>query len=88
MTNPPWRLFYTREALKDRAKVIEMGWGDKLRTIERALRENPYAPPREKLVGDLKGAYSRRINRHHRLVYQILEEERAVKVILAWSHYE
>lgn len=83
-----WRVFYTKEALKDRERVIERGWGEKIRSIERALRENPYAPPREKLVGEFKRAYSKRINRQHRVVYQILEEDRAVKVVSAWSHYE
>ena len=74
--------------MKDREKVIERGWGEKIRSIERALRENPYAAPREKLVGELKGAYSKRINRQHRVIYQILEEDRTVKVVSAWSHYE
>jgi len=88
MPDRPWRVFYTKEALKDREKVIERGWGEKIRSIGRALRENPYAPPREKLVGELNGAYSKRINRQHRVIYQILEEDRTVKVVSAWSHYE
>ena len=88
MPEGPWRIFYTKEALKDRERVIERGWGEKIRSIERALRDNPFAPPREKLVGEFKGAYSKRINRQHRVVYQILEEDRAVKVVNAWSSYE
>jgi len=85
-----WRLVYTRQAQKDARKLLSSGLKDKAEQLLDILREDPYRtpPPFEKLVGDLSGAYSRRINIQHRLVYQILEEERVVKVIRMWTHYE
>ena len=85
-----WRLVYTRQAQKDARKLLSSGLKDKAEQLLTILREDPYRtpPPFEKLVGDLSGAYSRRINIQHRLVYQILEEERVVKVIRMWTHYE
>jgi toxin YoeB len=85
-----WRLVYTRQAQKDARKLAEAGLKDKAVELLEILEANPFQtpPPFEKLVGDLAGAYSRRINIQHRLVYQVLEEERIVKVIRLWSHYE
>ena len=85
-----WRLVYTRQAQKDARRLAEAGLKDKAVALLEILEVNPFQspPPFEKLVGDLAGAYSRRINIRHRLVYQVLEEERVVKVIRLWSHYE
>ena len=85
-----WRLVYTSQARKDARKLAASGLKDKAEQLLDILREDPYRlpPPFEKLIGDLSGAYSRRINIQHRLVYQILEEERVVKVIRMWTHYE
>jgi toxin YoeB len=85
-----WRLAYTRQAQKDAQRLAEAGLKDKATALLEILRTNHYQtpPPYEKLVGDLAGAYSRRINIHHRLVYQVLEEQGTVKVIRLWSHYE
>ena len=85
-----WRVVYTKQALKDAQKLSAAGLRTKAETLLNILRENPYqtAPPFEMLIGDLAGAYSRRINIQHRLVYQIIADERAVKVIRMWTHYE
>jgi len=85
-----WRLVYTRQARKDARKLLSSDLKDKAEQLFEILREDPYRspPPFEKLVGDLSGAYSRRINIQHRLVYQVLEEESVVKVIRMWTHYE
>ena len=85
-----WRLVYTRQAQKDAKKLAASGLKDKAQALLNVLAEDPFQrpPPFEKLVGDLAGAYSRRINIQHRLVYQVLEEEHVVKVIRLWSHYE
>ena len=85
-----WRLIYTRQAEKDAAKLAAAGLKEKATVLLDLLEVNPFQapPPYEKLIGDLAGAYSRRINIHHRLVYQILEEEQIVKVIRLWSHYD
>jgi len=85
-----WRLVYTRQAQKDARKLASSGLKPKAQELLAILAENPFQkpPPFEKLVGDLTGAYSRRINIQHRLVYQVLEEERVVKVLRFWSHYE
>ena len=85
-----WRLVYTRQAQNDARRLAEAGLKDKAVALLEILEANPFQtpPPFEKLVGDLAGAYSRRINIQHRLVYQVLEEERIVKVIRLWSHYE
>jgi toxin YoeB len=85
-----WRLVYTRQAQVDARKLAEAGLKDKAVVLLEILEANPFQtpPPFEKLVGDLAGAYSRRINIRHRLVYQVLEDERLVKVIRLWSHYE
>ena len=85
-----WRFVYTRQAEKDAKKIAASGLRSKAEEIIQILRENPFQtpPPFEKLVGDLAGAYSRRINIHHRLIYQILTEEKVVKIIRMWTHYK
>ena len=85
-----WKLVYTKQAVKDSKKIKELGLKEKVQELLDILKENPYQnPPKyEKLVGDLNGAYSRRINIQHRLVYQILEDIKIVKIIRMWSHYE
>ena len=84
------QLLYTKEAQKDAEKLAAAGLKSKAQAPLEILREDPYRspPPFEKLVGDLSGAYSRRITIQHRLVYQILEEERIVKILRLWTHYE
>ena len=86
----PWRIVFTSQAAKDAKKLKRSGLKPKAEALLAILRGNPFQspPPFEKLVGDLAGAYSRRINIHHRLVYQILQRERIVKVIRMWTHYE
>jgi len=85
-----WEIVFTRQAQKDAQKLAEAGLKPKAERLIWVLRDNPYQtpPPYEKLVGDLSGAYSRRINIRHRLVYQVLDEQRVVKVIRMWTHYE
>ena len=85
-----WKVVFTKQAQKDAKKLATAGLKAKAEEILRVLEVNPFqTPPRyEKLVGDLTGAYSRRINIHHRLVYQVLEDQRIVKVIRMWTHYE
>ncbi len=85
-----WKLVYTKQAQKDAKKLSSSGLKPKAKQLLVILSENPFQnpPPYEKLVGDLSGAYSRRINIKHRLVYQILEDTRTVKVLRMWSHYE
>lgn len=85
-----WKLVYTKQAQKDAKKLASSGLKSKAQELLALISEDPYRkpPPFEKLIGDLAGAYSRRINIQHRLVYQVLEEERAVKVLRLWSHYE
>lgn len=85
-----WRLLYTRQAQKDAKKLVSSGLKPNAEELLAILARDPFQrpPPFEKLVGDLSGAYSRRINIQHRLVYQVLEEDRVVKVLRLWSHYE
>jgi len=85
-----WKLVYTKQAQKDAKKLASAGLKPKAEELLQILEQNPFqTPPRyEKLVGDLSGAYSRRINIHHRLVYQVLEDRHIVKVIRLWTHYE
>ena len=84
-----WRLVYTRHAQKDARKLVESNLKEKAQRLLKLLEEDSFQtpPPFEKLVGDLSGVYSRRINIQHRLVYQVLAEERVVKVIRMWTHY-
>ena len=85
-----WRVVFTKQAQKDARNLSSAGLKDKAQQLLSVLAENPFQtpPPYEKLVGDLSGAYSRRINIQHRLVYQVVELERTVKVLRMWSHYE
>ena len=85
-----WALYYTRQAQKDAKKLASSGLRAKARALLEILEKDPWQnpPPFEKLVGDLSGAYSRRINIQHRLVYQVLEAEKAVKILRLWTHYE
>jgi Txe/YoeB family toxin of toxin-antitoxin system len=85
-----WQVLFTRQAQKDAKKLAQSGLRPQAEALLAVLERNPFqTPPRyEKLVGDLEGAYSRRINIQHRLVYQVLEKERIVKVVRIWSHYE
>ncbi len=85
-----WRVVFTKQAQKDAKKLSVSGLRLKAEKLIAILRKNPYhtPPPFEKLLGDLSGAFSRRINIQHRLVYQILDDEKAVKVIRMWTHYE
>ncbi|WP_054029400.1 Txe/YoeB family addiction module toxin [Desulfatitalea tepidiphila] len=85
-----WRIVFVKQALKDAKKLSASGLRSKAEELIQILRENPYQtpPPYEKLVGDLTGADSRRINIQHRLIYQIIEDEKTVKIIRMWTHYE
>lgn len=85
-----WRLVYTKQAQKDARKLAAAGLRDKAEQLLSLLAEDPFRrpPPFERLVGDLKGAFSRRINIQHRLVYEVVEPEKTVKILRLWSHYE
>lgn len=85
-----WKIVYTKQAQRDALKISRAGLKKKVESLLEILRENPFhSPPSyEKLVGDLAGAYSRRINIQHRLIYQILDESETVKIIRMWTHYE
>ena len=85
-----WVLCYTHQAKMDAKKLAAAGMKQKALALLDVIRNDPYQnpPPYEKLVGDLSGAYSRRINIQHRLVYQVLEKEKIVKVLRLWTHYE
>ena len=85
-----WKLYFSKHAQKDAAKLTAAGLKDKAEELLELLGKNPYCtpPPYEKLVGDLAGTYSRRINLQHRLVYQVLKKEKAVKILRMWTHYE
>lgn len=85
-----WRIVYTKQAQRDARKIATAGLRQKAEKLLNVHSQNPFQtpPPYEKLLGDLSGAYSRRINIEHRLVYQVLKEIRTVKVIRMWTHYE
>jgi toxin YoeB len=85
-----WRLVFTRQAKKDAKKIARAGLKPQTIHSLEILKKNPYhtPPPYEKLLGDISGAYSRRINIQHRLVYQILDDLKNVKVIRMWTHYK
>ena len=85
-----WRVVFTKQAQKDAKKLSDAGLRPKAEELIEILHKNPYKspPPFEKLLGDLSGAFSRRINIQHRLVYQLLDDEKIVKVIRMWTHYE
>lgn len=85
-----WKLIYTKQAQKDARKIAEVSLKPKVDDLLDILRKNPFQnpPPYEKLSGDLEGAYSRRINLQHRLVYEVIKDSNIVKIISMWSHYE
>jgi toxin YoeB len=85
-----WRVVFTKQAQKDARNLASSGLREKAQTLLSVLAENPFQtpPPYEKLVGDLTGAYSRRINIQHRLVYLVVQSDRTVKVLRMWTHYE
>lgn len=85
-----WKIVYTKQARKDAKKISASGLRPQTERLIKILEENPYQdpPPFKKLAGDLEGAYSRRINIQHRLVYEILDKIKTVKVIRMWTHYE
>ena len=85
-----WRIVFTKQAQKDARKIADAGLKPKTEKLIEILKSNPLQKPPsyERLIGDLSGAFSRRINIQHRLVYQILEKEKIVKIIHMWTHYE
>ena len=85
-----YRIVYTKTAIKDIPRLKAAHLDSKAKALIEVIRENPFQTPPsyEKLVGDLQGLYSRRINLQHRLVYQVLEEEKVVKIVSLWTHYE
>jgi len=85
-----WKLVYTKQAQKDAKKLSAAGLRSKAESILEIIKKNPFQtpPPFEKLVGDLKGAYSRRINIQHRVIYQVFKEYKTVKIIRIWTHYK
>jgi Txe/YoeB family toxin of toxin-antitoxin system len=86
----PWTLLFSKQAQKDASKLAAAGLKPKAMALLELIAENPFQtpPPCEKLVGDLQGAYSRRINIQHRLVYQVIEDSREVRVLRLWTHYD
>ncbi len=85
-----WRVYFTKQAQKDAKKISSVGLRSKVEKLLEVLKKDPFPnpPPYEKLVGDLEGAYSRRINIQHRLVYQVLKKNKVVKALRMWTHYE
>ncbi len=85
-----WKVVYTKQAQRDAKKIATAGLKNKVVKLLEVLRVNPFknSPEYEKLVGDLVGAYSRRINIQHRLIYQVYQKERTIKIISMWTHYE
>ncbi len=85
-----WKIVFTKQAQKDAKKIVSSGLKPKAEMLINILHEDPFQnpPSYEKLVGDLSGAYSRRINIQHRLVYEVIEKDRVVKIIRMWTHYE
>ena len=83
-----YKIIFTKQALKDYEKIKQTNLKNKTIHLIKILESKPYTPPYEKLVGDLEGVFSRRINIQHRLIYEILEEEKIVKIIRMWTHYE
>ena len=85
-----WQVVYAKHALKDARKLSAAGLKERAQELLNVLARDPFQnpPPFEKLVGDLAGAYSRRINIHHRLVYEVFKKERMVRVLRMWTHYE
>ena len=85
-----WEIVYSKQAVKDSKKVVEAKLGNRVKNLIMVLENDPFQtpPPYEKLMGDLSGAYSRRITIHYRLVYQVFIEEKIVRILRMWTHYE
>ena len=85
-----WRLVFTKQAQKDAKKIAQSGLKSQANSLLDLLRDDPFQnpPPYEKLIGDLSGAYSRRISIQHRLIYQVLKDIHMIKIIRMWTHYE
>jgi toxin YoeB len=85
-----WSIKYSKQAVKDSEKIVQSHLKDKVIVLIKLLQEDPFKipPPYEKLVGDLTGTFSRRINIQHRLVYEVYEDEKIVRVLRMWTHYE
>jgi len=85
-----WEIVYSKQALKDSKRIAETGLKPKTVQLIDILKKDPYQnpPPYEKLVGDLNGAYSRRINLQHRLIYQIFQDEKIIRILRMWTHYQ
>ena len=85
-----WSIKYSKQAVKDSEKIVQSHLKDKVIVLIKLLQEDPFKipPPHEKLVGDLTGTFSRRINIQHRLVYEVYEDEKIVRVLRMWTHYE
>ena len=85
-----WALFFTKDAERDAKRLKQAGLKERAENLLRVIEQTPFQnpPPFEKLVGDLRGLYSRRISIQHRLVYQVLQDQQAVKVLRMWTHYE
>lgn len=85
-----WNLVYSKYAIKDAKKLSKAGLKEKAQNLLQVLEVDPFQnpPPYEKLIGDLKGAYSRRINIQHRLVYEVFRKEKTVRILKMWTHYE
>jgi len=83
-----WQVILTKQAVKDAKKIAASGLKENAQKLIETLERNPYEPPYEKLIGNLQGYYSRRINIQHRLVYAIDEEKRIIKILKMWTHYE
>lgn len=85
-----WEIVFTKQAQKDAKKLASAGLKPKAQKLLEVIRENPFQtpPPYEKLIGDLAGTYSRRINIQHRLVYQVYQQERIIKILRFWTHYK
>ena len=85
-----WQLVFTKQAQKDAKKIAHSGLKPQAERLLEIIKENPFKnpPPYEKLVGDLSGAYSQRINIQHRLVYEVLDDIKTIKIIRMWTHYE
>ena len=85
-----YKIMYRKQALKDLEKIKQSNLGDKVKQLIDIIKENPFQnpPPYEKLVGDLNGAISKRINIQHRLIYQVIKEKNIIKILRMWTHYE
>lgn len=90
MVRKKWKLVFTKQAQKDAKKISASGLRDKTEELLNIIKSDPFqnSPTFEKVIGDLSGAYSRRINIQHRLIYQVLKKEKIVKIIRMWTHYE